>query len=251
MLRKPIVLEQLIAAKHLEQKEDREQLAKLKRDLVSRPGQSELIQKQINALRVTLANGDEDVQDLAIELEESKAFEASEVGQLQKAKTAEKLLICDALMDVCMQTAADADQALSAAWAALRKHQAAHAALHESVGGAYSALTEGTEIDVHHDQLFLLHSYSTIRNSGPALAEFLVESLQGYDLGEFIKVQGITLNHSEHLTLARGEGQMLGRAWFRLKEIAQRCGVQVHAADTPALPLLRDQILSSLKAGVR
>lgn len=244
MLRPSKVVNQLIAEKTAQLIEDRAQLASLKNQLMSGP--NEFVQKAINAMRTTIANGAEDLTDLDVEIKLIEDFEASEAGQLHRVATQNKLVVVDALVDVCMLTASEADRALNLAWHALRKHHAAHAALHDGVAQAYSAVIEGSDFDPHQDQLFLLRSYSTLANSGPALAEWLVESLQGYELNNFIKVEGITLNHNEHLTLSNADGVGLSRMWARLKEVAQRCGVVVPEVGSAAQAPLRQALLAAV-----
>ncbi|NVO06348.1 MAG: hypothetical protein HXX19_10660 [Rhodoferax sp.] len=247
MPRKISVIAEIITAKLQEQQADRERLQALKQKAPPGSNPDALIKKQIDALRITIANGAEDLQDLDTELAEATAFEASEFGREKIARAQDKLRAADALVDVCITTAANADKALSAAWVALRQHYSAHMALNDAVGGAYNAVVDGSGFDTHGDQLFLLRSYSNLRNSGGALAEWLLESLQGYDLENHIQVSGITLNPRDHETLQRVDASGLARCWNRLKEVATRCGVEVHKEDDPMLPLLRKTALDVLQ----
>lgn len=246
MPRKTSVIEQIISATLQQQAADREQLKQLKQEAPPGSSPAPLLRKQIDALRTTLLNSEEDLQDLQTELEEAKAFEASEFGREKIARAQDKLRTADALVTVCVSTAAAADAALGAAWRALRQHHAAHVALNDAVSGAYTAVTAGSGFDVHQDQLFLLQSYSSLANGGSALAEWLIESLQGYGLEDHIQVQGITLNHNEHLTLEKADAGGLAKCWSRLKEVAIRCGVEVHKADDRALPVLRTAIFDAI-----
>lgn len=238
------IVNRLIEAKQTELTADRAQLKKLKGEATTSGGATpEHLQKAINALRTTIANGQEDLQDLQSELADTLAYEASAAGQLHRLSTREKLKTVDALIDVCITTAGNADIALNAAWAALRRHQIAHTALNGAIGTAYGAVTEGSGFDIHHDQMFLMRSYSSLSNSGPALAEWLIEALQGYELENFIKVSGVQLHHNQHETLQGADAGMLNRCWNRMKEIATRCGVEVHGEDDPDLPVLRNAAL--------
>lgn len=247
MPRKTSVIAEIITAKLQEQQADRERLQALKQKAPPGSNTDALTKKQIDALRITIANGAEDLQDLDTELEEAKAFEASEFGREKIARTQDKLRAADAMVDVCISTAATADQALNAAWMALRQHHAAHMALNDAVGGAYNAVVDGSGFDTHGDQLFLLRSYSSLKNSGVALAEWLIESLQGYELEDHIKVSGFTLNHNNHETLQHADASSLGRCWNRLKELATRCGVEVHKEDDPMLPVIRTAAMEVIK----
>lgn len=246
MPRSSIIVSKLIADLQQQIVVDKEQLATHKREL--RAGANELLQKQVNALRVTLTNSAEDLQDLESELKEIEQFEASEQGRLKREDTARKLLVADAMVDVCVATAADADRALYAAQLALRRHHDAHAALTIAVGEAYVGVTDGSGFDVHHDQLFLLRGYSALSNGGAALAEWVVHSLRGFELENFIKVEGVQLHHNRHETIGGIDGVMLGRMWARLKEIGQRCGVTVAEHDQAALAKLSGGIYEAIQA---
>lgn len=246
MPRKITIINSLIDSKQQEQLSDREQLAKLKTQAQSGGAPSELLQKQINALRQTLANGAEDLDDLKLELAQATEYEVSVEGVRKRAEAGVKLKVADAMSSVCVSTAAAADQALNAAWTALRRHHDAHQALREAVGGAYAAVTEGGGADPYGDQSFLLWSYSNLSNSGAALAEWVIESLRGYGLEHFIKVEGITLHHNKHETLLDIDGLMLNRMVQRLKEIAVKCGHEVHGPNDAGLEPLRQALLQSV-----
>jgi hypothetical protein len=243
MPRKVSVLNQLIDTKQQELIADRAQLAQRKVQAQAGGTPDELLQKQINALRVTIANGAEDLEDLKTELKMAIDYEASPEGQRKRADTREKLKAMDALARVCVATAAAADRAASAHWAALRRHFNAHQALRTAMAEAYGAVTEGSGFDVHGDQVFLLQTYSNLSNSAPAIAEWVVEALKGYELENHIQVHGITLHHNQHETLEAIDGAMLNRMMHRMKEIAVKCGHEVHAPNDPDLEPLRQQLL--------
>jgi hypothetical protein len=249
MPRSSIVVSKLIQDKQNQLAEDRAQLSSLKERLIASP--SEYVQKSINAMRQTIANSLEDIQDLQAEADKIAVYEASEAGKQHQEETRNKFLVVDAAVDVCMHTAAQADAALFTAWRALRRHHAAHKTLRDATGAAYGAIADGMDYDVHGDQIFLVNGYQNLSNSGGAIAEWLIESLAGYELGEIIQVKGIQLNHNEHLTLQKVDGVGLSRMWTRLKEMAQRCGVTVHAEGHPATRPLAEAILNTVNASVK
>lgn len=247
MPRQSSVIAEIISATQQQQVADREQLKRLKQEAPAGSSPTPLLRKQIDALRLTLLNSDEDLLDLQNELEEAKTFEASEFGREKIARAQNKLRAAEALVDVCITTAANADKALHVAWVALRQHHAAHGALSDAVSGAYNAVVDGSGFDTHGDQIFLMQSYSSLSNSGAAIAEWLIESLRGYELDSIVQVKGVTLNHNHHETLQRADATALGRCWNRLKEVATRCGVEVHKADDPVLPVLHAAALGAIQ----
>jgi hypothetical protein len=51
------------------------------------------------------------------------------------------------------------------------------------------------------------------------------------------------LHHNQHETLEAIDGAMLNRMMHRMKEIAVKCGHEVHAPNDPDLEPLRQQLL--------
>lgn len=238
-------LNKLIQETEAQQVEDRAQLAKLKDQQKAVP--SEYTQNAINGWRQTVANGQMDLEDLKAELDESVAFEASEAGKQRHIDNAQRLRAVEALVDVCTITGGRADKALLNAWHAMRKHYGAHMALRTAIGDAYSNITADTGYDPEYQQLYLMQEFSNLRNCGPALAEWVMEATNGYELEAYITVEhGMMHSHREHVTIQQAEGVWLNRTWLRMKEIATRCGYTVHAENDPAQPLVREALLKAV-----
>lgn len=247
MPRKTSTIAALITAADTQLATDREQLRKLKQDATLEGAPAALLKKQIEALRITVTNGAEDVRDLAAELEEAKAYEGSAFGRENIARAQNELKKADALMGACLATARGADAALFHAWAALRKHEAAHRALNDALSSAYTAVQAGTGVDPYGDDLQLIHHYSRLSNSGVALVEWFIEALKGYEVENIIEVKGVVLNHDQHETLLQADAVGLARCWHRLKEVAAKCGVEVHGSDDPAVATIRDAALNVIQ----
>lgn len=243
------LLKEIIETAQQQLQADHDQLRKLKMQVSNGNGPApDLLQKQIRAMRDTIANGTEDLNDLAIEMEEAKVYASSEEAQKKIVQQQNKIRVLDALTNVCVATASEADRALLHAQFALQRHRRAHEALHNAVGEAHTALTAGDGHDPMFDQLFLLHSYSNIKNSGVAVAQWILDALAGYEMENHIKVEGLIFDSKRVVRMVDYESSGLDRCRLRIRDYAKRCGVEAPALDDPALPVLTEELLKAMRS---